>query len=355
MDLSNLKNILKGLLGVFYEPIRDYIFGPVWGAVTSVFHSGYTLFWLYLITALFIAFLSYAFNYAKGEKLSLAGFFKFCAPKEIFLHRSSIVDYKFYFANAFALKLVYGSSILGAVVSAQFFSGRFRDFLEWLFGGTGPEWELTVFSRAIYTVLTLLAFDFGIFLGHLLEHKVPFLWEFHKTHHSAEVLNPITNYRNHPLDKLLENFFVAVFTGALAGVFGYLYSGWVTEYTVLSVSSLFFFYLLVANLRHSHIWISYGWSLSHIFSSPAMHQIHHSAAEKHLDKNYAFIFSFWDYLAGSLYVPREREKLSWGLYNEDRRKYDSVWKLYLMPFIEVSSGLWRRKEIARRLAGGRVK
>jgi sterol desaturase/sphingolipid hydroxylase (fatty acid hydroxylase superfamily) len=344
MDLSpsNLKDILKSLFGGLYEPIRNYVLAPAWGAITVMFYSEEALFWLYLVTALIIALPSYAFYYAKGKGVSPASFFKFVAPRKIFLHRSSLVDYKFYFVNTFVLNIIYGAAILGAALSAQFFSGHFRNILEWIFGGTGPQWEPTLFSRATYSALMLLAFDFGKFLGHMLEHKSPFLWEFHKVHHSAEVLTPITNYRNHPIDKIFENFFPAVFSGVISGVYVYLYSGWMTEYTVLNVSALLLFYLLVVNLRHSHIWISYGRSLSHIFSSPAMHQIHHSAAEKHFDKNYGFMFSIWDYLAGSLYIPKERENLYWGLYNEDQRKYDSVWKLYTRPFVEVFSGLKRR-------------
>jgi len=32
---------------------------------------------------------------------------------------------------------------------------------------------------------------------------VPFLWEFHKVHHSANVLTPITAFRVHPVDTWL--------------------------------------------------------------------------------------------------------------------------------------------------------
>ena len=34
-------------------------------------------------------------------------------------------------------------------------------------------------------------------------HKIPILWEFHKIHHSATSLNPITQYRLHPLELLI--------------------------------------------------------------------------------------------------------------------------------------------------------
>lgn len=344
MDLNSIKTALRNLLGEFYEPIRDYLFGPAWGAITIVTDSSHNLFWLYLLSALAAAFWGYVYYSGRKGHLSFPGFLKFFAPREILAHPSSIVDYKFYFTVGFVHRIVYGGTLLGAIGSAGLFSGQVKRFLEWFFGESGGGWEPTILAQAVYTILALMAYDLGVFLGHFLEHKIPFFWEFHKVHHSAEVLNPLTNYRNHPVDKLLENFFVSVFLGITVGVYGYLFSSQVTAHTILNISTPLFIYMLVANLRHSHIWISYGKYLSYVFSSPAMHQIHHSADEKHFDKNYALIFSFWDYLAGSLYIPKEREKLTWGINNMDSRSYDSVWKLYLLPCVAAFSTLrWNRR------------
>jgi sterol desaturase/sphingolipid hydroxylase (fatty acid hydroxylase superfamily) len=306
------------------------------------------LFWLYLVSSLIIAFVVYATQYAKADGFSITNFAKFCLPKRIYAHKSAIVDYKYYFVNALVYKVVYGSTILGALGSAALLSGPVTTFLGSVLGGPGPQWTPTVTSRLIFSVLALCTYDLGVFLGHFLAHKIPFLWEFHKVHHSAHVLTPLTNYRTHPVDKLIEMALITVFSGLLFGVYGYLYSGGMHEYIFLNLSALYFAYLLVSNLRHSHIWISYGWKLSHILSSPAMHQIHHSAAEKHFDKNYALVFSFWDYFIGSLYVPKEKEEISWGLPSEEHQNYDSVWKLYVLPFKKAFALLFRRRPIFSR-------
>lgn len=47
-----------------------------------------------------------------------------------------------------------------------------------------------------------------------------------------------------------------------------------------------------------------------------MHQIHHSKEPWHIDKNLSQIFSFWDYLLGSLYIPKKREIFEVGLSEE---------------------------------------
>ncbi|MGZ3305953.1 MAG: sterol desaturase family protein, partial [Asticcacaulis sp.] len=45
---------------------------------------------------------------------------------------------------------------------------------------------------AVLTVALFLAYDFAYWLDHYIKHKVPFLWEFHRVHHTAEVLSPLT-------------------------------------------------------------------------------------------------------------------------------------------------------------------
>ena len=174
------------------------------------------------------------------------------------------------------------------------------------------------------------------FIAHYLQHKVPVLWEFHKVHHSAEVLTPITAYRIHPVGQILTGIIAGVLVGVVQGAFGYFYGDRVGLITLMQVNIvLFVFYVGGYNLRHSHIWLSYPRWLSHILISPAQHQIHHSADPKHFNKNLALIFAFWDYLAGTLYVPSTREDLTYGLYNDEHKAFDGVFNLYFLPFKNV--------------------
>ena len=47
--------------------------------------------------------------------------------------------------------------------------------------------------------ILFLAYELGYWLNHYLSHRIAFLWEFHKVHHSATVLTPLTNFRVHPI------------------------------------------------------------------------------------------------------------------------------------------------------------
>ena len=99
---------------------------------------------------------------------------------------------------------------------------------------------------------------------------------------------------------------------------------------------LIIFYLFGYNLRHSHVWLSYGPFFSRIFISPAQHQIHHSSSPAHFDKNLGFMFAFWDGLFGTLYIPKKKENIIFGLGEIENEKFSSFWSLYLMPFFIIA-------------------
>ena len=63
-----------------------------------------------------------------------------------------------------------------------------------------------------------------------------------------------------------------------------------------------------------------------------MHQLHHSQAERHWDRNYATAFSLWDWCFGTLYLPGARETFELGVANAAPTEYDSLYKLLISPF-----------------------
>jgi hypothetical protein len=53
------------------------------------------------------------------------------------------------------------------------------------------------------TLAGFLAYEIAYYIDRYLMHKAPVLWEFHTTHHTAEVLTPLTAFRVHPMDTLI--------------------------------------------------------------------------------------------------------------------------------------------------------
>ena len=160
--------------------------------------------------------------------------------------------------------------------------------------------------------------DFSRYLLHRLCHQIPLLWQFHQVHHSAEVMTPLTLYRSHPVENLLFTIRGILVTGLITGVFFYFFGTRAVQYQFLGVN---FFGLLFnffgANLRHSHVWISYGSIVERVFLSPAQHQLHHSAHPNDHGANYGSCLAIWDWGGGSLRVASERRVSQFGLSQEE--------------------------------------
>jgi len=330
--MEQLSNLLNSLAAPFLIP----------------FSPDQRIYVVYLVMALALAYLVYAAARDRGDAEAQGGFWRQAFAKRIYAHRSAWTDYKFFLVNKLAYPLLFAPLVLGTAATAKW-SGA---LMAAIWGPEGPGFESGPASLAVMTVTLLLALDFGVFITHYLQHKVPALWEFHKVHHSAEVLTPITAYRMHPVDTLFSTSVSGGLTGALHGVFAYLFADVPGVVAVFGLNvGVFVFYLLGYNLRHSHVWLPYPAGLSHLLISPAQHQIHHSDAPRHFDKNLGFIFAFWDWIAGTLYVPRAKEALNFGLYQGEHRAYDGVIALYLLPFRRLfARSLDRERRALRTIA-----
>lgn len=286
--------------------------------------------WLYLLGAFLIAYIAYLAY--KRKYPATRSFFAFAFPKDVYAHPSAINDYKFFYLNNILLVALLTPML---VVVAPFAS-------DWAGGLVPAGWagvmgKNSVAASIVFTLIMALAADLALYVQHYAFHKVPWLWEFHKVHHSAEVLTPFTVYRMHPLDILTAAGLLALFTGVADGVVQQLFVGQVGLINLLGLNIVFvLFYLFGYNLRHSHVWVDYGPVMSHVLVSPAQHQIHHSEDKAHWDKNLGFIFAIWDWAAGTLYVPKTHEKITFGLGDRgENRKFGSVMALYFQPLLAI--------------------
>jgi sterol desaturase/sphingolipid hydroxylase (fatty acid hydroxylase superfamily) len=147
-------------------------------------------------------------------------------------------------------------------------------------------------------------------------------------------MQPLSNYREHPVD----NLFYSVVTSVGVVTAGAAFALGCEFKTVdrLGINSfLFVFNFAGYNLRHSHIWLAWPGFAGYLLGSPAYHQIHHSYDECHINKNLGFLFSVWDWLHGSLYMPREHEDLHFGLGDGTEPEYSSVLRLDYLPFLRL--------------------
>ena len=248
----------------------------------------------------------------RGERSVRAGL-RELASYELWFGRSARLDYQLMITNALVRVWVNASTLIPpAGVAALFMVGM--DTTAGPFSGL----EASRATIAIaYTVTLFVVGDLSRYIVHRLFHRIPALWELHKVHHSATSMTPFTVYRMHPIESFIFGLRGVVASGLVTGLFYYLFGSELRAVDLLGVNVLgLVFNILGSNLRHSHVWLSYGSAIEHFLISPAQHQIHHSKAEKHYDRNFGSCFALWDLLFGTLYVTRGREHVEFGVGDE---------------------------------------
>ncbi|MEO1639799.1 MAG: sterol desaturase family protein [Pseudomonadota bacterium] len=237
-------------------------------------------------------------------------FLRWALPASVYLHKSNRVDFQ-----VFVFNIVMSVLGLFAVIGfATFMTLQTIATLSDWFARPDLPAEATLWRSLLATLIMVLILDFCRYCAHWLHHENRILWPFHALHHSAEVLTPLTSFRVHPVFLLVRDVIYSVGVGIVQGVMLFALMGEIDLVTIGSANAGYvLFNVLGSNLRHSHIWLSYGPVMEHVFISPAQHQIHHSSAPRHHNKNYGEIFAFWDWMFGTLYVPKEQEILEFGL------------------------------------------
>jgi sterol desaturase/sphingolipid hydroxylase (fatty acid hydroxylase superfamily) len=219
--------------------------------------------------------------------------------------------------------------------------------------GLYPWLNESIIFQISWTLFRVVIGDLGYYFYHWLMHNIRSLWFFHAVHHSARSLNFLTAYRLHPVDGFVSN----VILGAAGGVFAFISMILVGKESVRYVVYGFVFYVparaVIANLRHSQVWMRFPNWLSRVIMSPAQHQIHHSRDLKYFNKNFSNDFAFFDLLFGTLYIPTEDD------YNElvvgiDEQEHNmnpgSIWSCHIQPFINLYH-YWKQKLFGQKVSG----
>ena len=268
-------------------------------------------------------------RHARGRRAELKLFLRSLFPRKIMFHRSTFMDMRLWILNITVLGVAYSWLAIGGLGVRDAMIGA----LTRLLGEHAPtHWPLAL-VMAITTLTALLAYELAYWFGHYLFHRFEFLWEFHKVHHSAEVMTTLTELRQHPVEILAFVNLIGLFTGATLGALTYAFGPGAHVFTLLNANiALMLFMLTWGHLRHSHVWISFQGLAGRVFQSPAHHQIHHSTNPEHFNKNLGFALAVWDWLFGTLHIPaKTREVVEFGV-GETHGDYDTVLRTFARPF-----------------------
>tara|TARA_B100001250_G_scaffold377031_1_gene365793 strand:- start:215 stop:1039 length:825 start_codon:yes stop_codon:yes gene_type:complete len=186
---------------------------------------------------------------------------------------------------------------------------------------------LTGWFEFLISVIVIDAFDY---FWHRANHRVTFLWRFHKTHHNDNDMDVFTSLRFHPGEFLLS----ALAKGSWVFIWGPSAIAWFLFEALVS---------LCAQMHHSNIDFpdTLDRQLSRIIVTPRFHTLHHLVDRSYGDQNFSTILSCWDSMFGTR-APKlsksEIIKLPLGL-PEGRESTLSVFQLLLEPIKHRNLGL----------------
>ena len=265
--------------------------------------------WVAILSAMLIAILYKVVKEGKFNRQTLIAGLLF----HVILHPSSIVDLQLIVVRC----LMRVGAVIFFPLTAHFVAVK-TILYTYKHVGDPPLFLEGKTLVVTYSLTLLILSDLVKYLAHVCMHRIGILWRFHQVHHSASVMTPFTLHRVHPVELILNTFRDSLVYGVTAGLFAWLSFGKASVWMLYGVPGfLFIFVMLGANLRHSHIKLSYPKWLERILISPAQHQIHHSISRDHQNSNYGSILALWDYLYGSLKFSKDTEQKPFGVEHKD--------------------------------------
>ena len=179
---------------------------------------------------------------------------------------------------------------------------------------------ISTWPLAVQFIVFFVIKDFIEWNVHRGLHRVPWLWEIHKLHHSIERLDWLTAFRAHWAEIVIYQAVIyvpLVILGVNEGV----------VFAIIVVS------LLIQELIHANLRWDWG-PLRYILNSPRLHAWHHSV-EMHgaTGQNFAINLTIWDWLFGTVYWPRDG-RVPAELGFEGIKQYPTgVWGRLWSPFM----------------------
>ena len=168
--------------------------------------------------------------------------------------------------------------------------------------------------------------SFTSWATHLAMHKIPFLWRFHRVHHSDKFLDISTTVRFHPIEFLIN---LPIMLTAIA-IFG------------ISPVTLMLYEVFDAGMNvftHANVrlpkWLDRR--LRVLIVTPDMHRVHHSSYHQETDSNYGATLSIWDHVFRT-HTLKEGDALAEmeiGLREVQDRRANSLLWLLALPFTPI--------------------
>ena len=210
--------------------------------------------------------------------------------------------------------------IFNGLIVAVIFAGLWLLIIGWTTDRGYGLLNLAEIPTWLHVMGAFILLDFWTYWWHRFNHILPFLWRFHKVHHSDPFMDVTTANRFH----LGEIVFSSLLRLPVFIIIG----------NTLGELALYEIFLFANNqVQHANIGLSAsGDKILRIFlTSPAMHKVHHSRWLPETNSNYTSLLSVWDRLFRSFRLRADPHEICFGLDDTDQPRQQTIPGLFLMP------------------------
>ena len=184
---------------------------------------------------------------------------------------------------------VFNTVLVRTLTMAPFLA--FAAFVESKGLGLARQLPLHGWQEILASIVVLDALNYW---WHRLNHRVPFLWRFHKAHHSDTEMDVSTVLRFHPGELLISVAVKAVWIL----LWGPSAAAWFLFEVLVSLSAQFHHSNIDFPDRVEH-------TLTQVLVTPRFHAAHHAVDRAFGDQNFSTILNIWDRIFGSFARPAD--------------------------------------------------
>jgi sterol desaturase/sphingolipid hydroxylase (fatty acid hydroxylase superfamily) len=168
---------------------------------------------------------------------------------------------------------------------------------------------------------TILVLDFVMWAWHLSNHRWPWLWRFHRVHHSDIDFDVSTSLRFHTGELLLGLPLKLITVAAL----GAPIAGILLFEVVFGLFNIFV---------HGNIRMPVAWEkpLSALLIMPSNHRLHHSMSPRNHNRNFGTVLSLWDRGLGTWGGGSSAQAVTTGLPDLIPAGRLPLWRCLVLPF-----------------------
>ena len=166
--------------------------------------------------------------------------------------------------------------------------------------------SVATLPKAISLLIFFIIADFVQWNTHRILHKIPFLWNVHKTHHSVKEMGFAAHFRYNWIEPIIYKLLLYVPIALIGG------------FSLEDVFIVHFISIAIGHLNHANLGWDYGF-LKYIFNNPKMHIWHHSKKiPNKTGMNFGISLSIWDYIFKTNYIPKNGRDIELGFENDEK-------------------------------------